>query len=672
MRRYCISLCILFLSAANIWAQEVQWASEVVQFSSEFNYDKYPTQYRADQVLGAPSVLPSFGSTPCAFTPATQNKAKGEMLEVGFATPQPVQQVFINENFNAGAVRKVELADTGGNYYVVFEEGNPTPVPGGRLLKIPVERTSYQVRGVKITLKTDIDNEYNQIDAVGIADFATDFDIQINEIQMTDTLVRENLGVNVNSAHAELCPVISPDGKTLYYVRLNHPQNLAEGKQNIWVYEVDSANQKASYLFPEPINGKQNSALLSMTPDGQKALLLNVYHPDGSTETGISFTEKTKDGWSFPEQVPVKNFYNNNDYGEYTLSNSGNVLIATIQRDDGIGNKDLYVIEKINDSLWAEPQHLGPTLNTVDSETSPFLAADNRTLYFATAGFPGYGKKDIFMSKRIGEGWLEWSAPVNLGSQLNTPKWDAYYTIPADGSYVYFVSYDASGYGESDIYRVKMPESLKPSPIVLVQGVVRSKKDETFISSEIVYHSLTKGIEVGRAQSDPNTGAYKIVLPAGDAYGFSATKDGYIPVSASMDLTEVTKYEEVERNLYLAPIEEGARIVINNLYFDTNKHDIRESSFFELNQLADIMKRNPTMKVMISGHTDADGDDAANLLLSQNRAKSVKEHLIGLGVVNDCLQAEGYGESEPLVENTSDENKQKNRRVEFIVTGIGK
>ena len=189
MKRHCISLSILLVYSLNTWAQDIQWASEVVQFSSEFKYDKYPTQYRADQALGAPSVLPSFGSSPCAFSPSNQRRAKGEVLEVGFATPQPVQQVFINENFNAGTIQKVELADTAGNYYVVFEEENPVSVEGGRLLKVPVERTPYSVNGVKITMKTNIDGEYNQIDAVGIADFSTDFEIRINEIQITDTLI---------------------------------------------------------------------------------------------------------------------------------------------------------------------------------------------------------------------------------------------------------------------------------------------------------------------------------------------------------------------------------------------------------------------------------------------------------------------------------------------------
>nr|WKN34752.1 OmpA family protein [Tunicatimonas sp. TK19036] len=671
MRRYCISLCILLLSTV-IYAQDIQWASKVVRFSSEFNYDKFPQQYRADQALGTPSVLSGFGSTPCAFTPSTQNKAEGEYIEVGFANPQPVQQVFINENFNAGSVQKVELVDIDSNYHMVFEEANPASVGGGRLLKVSVARTAYEVSGVKVTMKTSIDGEYNQIDAIGIADFADNFDIKINEVMVMDTLVREHLSDKVNSEFDELCPVISPDGKVLYYSRVGHPQNIVTDKQNIWVCELDSVEHKEAYRFPEPINGKSNSALLSMTPDGQKALLLNIYHPDGSSDAGISFTEKTADGWSFPVEVPVENFYNNNAYGEYSLSNSGNVMIAAIERNDTYGSKDLYVIQKVNDTLWAEPQHLGAILNTADSEMSPFLAADDRTLYFASAGFPGYGSKDIFMSKRLGDGWLEWSEPVNLGNQLNTPKWDAYYTTPADGSYVYFISYEESSLGKGDIYRAKMPESLKPSPIVLVQGVVRSQKDESFISSEIIYHSLSKGVEVGRAQSDPNTGAYKIVLPAGDNYGFSATKDGYIPVSASMDLTQVKKYEEVERDLYLTPIEEGARIVINNLYFDTNKYDIRESSFFELNQLADIMKRNPGMKVLIGGHTDSDGNDAANKLLSKNRAIAVKEHLTQLGIVSDRLLAEGYGETTPIAENTSAESKQKNRRVEFIVTGMDK
>ena len=207
------------------------------------------------------------------------------------------------------------------------------------------------------------------------------------------------------------------------------------------MYNFDSIEHQEAYRFPEPINGKFNSALLSITPDGQKALLLNVYLPDGTCKKGISFTEKTDEGWSFPKEVPVENYYNLSPYGEFTLSNSGNVIIAAMQRDDAIGNKDIYVIQKVNDSLWAEPQHLGRTLNTVDSEMSPFLASDDRTLYFATAGFPGYGSKDIFMTKRIGEGWLEWSEPVNLGSQLNTPQWNAYYSVPADGSaYILFLT----------------------------------------------------------------------------------------------------------------------------------------------------------------------------------------------------------------------------------------
>ncbi|MGB3588294.1 MAG: OmpA family protein [Tunicatimonas sp.] len=664
-----ITLSLLLLSL-DLCAQTIQWADTVIRFSNEFKYDKYPQQYRAAQALGEPSVLTSHGSSPCAYTPAATSNPDGEFIEVGFSQPQNVQQVIINESFNGGATEKVELRDTAGNYHLIFKDDNVKSLPNGRLLKVTIERTPYQADRVKVYLKTTIDEGHNQIDAIGIVDETIDYTVNVNEVSIADTVVRENLGGEINSAYDELCPIISPDGKTLYFVRGSHPDNIGTDRQNIWFCEVDSLQLGTPQLFPEPINGKNNSCLLSITPDGQKALLLNIYNPDGTSSIGISFTHRTKDGWSFPTKVPVENYYNNSKYGEFTLASTGNAMISAIQRNDTFGNKDLYFIEKINDTLWTEPRHLGDVLNTAASEGSPFLAADDRTLYFSTSGLPGYGNNDIFMSKRIGDGWLEWSEPVNLGSQFNTPKWDGFYAVPADGSYVYFVSYDDSGYGKGDIYRAKMPESLRPQPIVLAQGVVRNQKDSSFISSQIVYHSLSSGQQVGQAKSDPNTGAYKIVLPAGDVYGFSAQEAGYIPISANLDLTEITKYEEVNRDLYLAPIEKGANIVINNLNFDTNKYRIRESSFVELNQLAGVLNANPTMKVLIGGHTDADGSEAANLLLSENRAKAVRDYLVEVGISADRLQAKGYGESAHIAKNDTDSNKQKNRRVEFTVVGF--
>ncbi len=140
---------------------------------------------------------------------------------------------------------------------------------------------------------------------------------------------------------------------------------------------------------------------------------------------------------------------------------------------------------KKDDGSWSEPLNMGPDINTFGVEATPFLAADNTTLYFSTNARPGYGYYDIFMTRRLDESWTKWSEPVNLGPNINTPGWDGYFTIPASGDYSYLVSTDNSlGYG--DIFRVKVSEAVKPKPVALIKGQVYNLKTSEFLEAE--YH----------------------------------------------------------------------------------------------------------------------------------------------------------------------------------------
>lgn len=647
-------------------AAQIQWADTLIGFSSEFNYKKAPIQYRAKQALGAPSVLSSFGSSPCAWASSNPN-AGTEWIEVGFTTPQKVKEVYINENFNAGAVKKVSLKDVDNNYHIIYEQTELKSIKEGRLLKIEIDLTSYDVQSVLVTIGTAIVKGHNQIDAVGISSTPANYTLKVNELDGLDRIEIENLGEKINSPYSELCPVISPDGKKLFFTRQDHPQNIVVANQDIWVSELTNEGFGLAKNIGAPLNNKSNNSLTSITPDGQKAILLNKYLSDGTCTSGLSQATIADSLWETPKEMIIEDYYNDNQYGEYYLTNTGNVLLMAIQRKNGYGGKDVFYCLKNEDGTWAAPKSLGPVVNTAANETSPFLAADNRTLYYSTSGYPGFGGKDIFVTKRIGDSWENWTTPVNLGKYLNTPKFDAYYSLPASGDYVYFVSYRESGFGEADIYRAKLPKELKPNPVVLVQGKVYNRKDSTYLSSKIVYYSLSTNKLVGEAISNPQTGEYKIVLPAGDNYGFSANKVNFLPVSSALDLATLTKYEEKNVDLFLVPIEKGASLVLNNIYFDVDKATLRKESFVELDALAKIIKQQPTIKIEISGHTDSDGSNDYNLKLSLDRAKSVTEHLKNLGVSNDKIISKGYGETTPIAPNTSDENKQKNRRVEFKV-----
>ncbi len=669
-----ISIFILaLLFSIPLSAQQVQWASKVIKASSYFQKRNFPGQLSPKQALGPPSMTYPAKLHPCAWTPATQASAKGEFIVLEFENPQQVQQIVICENLGAGAVSRIKLKDTEGGIHEVFAE----PMPGrvkdsSRVWNLIIPKTTYLVNLIRIDLNTKSVPGFNQIDAVGISESSEPIKVGINIAKEVELLGKiEHLGAGVNSTGAELCPVISPDGKTLYFTRMYHKGNIDFEAQDIWYSELNEAGQLSEAInMGKPMNNGYNNSLTSITPDGQTALLLNAYLPNGEMEAGISLARKSEDGWSQPVPVEMDDYYNHNIYGEYCLSSSGKVMLLAAQRNDSEGSKDLYVSFRKGYLKWTRPQSIGMNVNTAGSETSPFLAADDKTLYFSTDGLPGHGAHDMYVTRRLDDTWTNWSDPENLGPQLNTSDWDAYYSVPASGEYVYFVSYKDGGFGNADIYRAPLPPSLRPDPVVLVRGIVTDKETGQPLGTEISIVSLTTEEEIGVARSNPKTGKYSIVLPAGDQYGFSAEKENYLPVSDHLDLTELKVYKEVRKDLELPPMKAGASIVLNNIYFDLAKYELRSESYVELKTMKRIMDQFPSLKAEVSGHTDNIGNPQSNQVLSLNRAKSVRGYLISLGIAEDRLQIKGYGETAPLVPNDSEDNRQINRRVEFSILSM--
>jgi outer membrane protein OmpA-like peptidoglycan-associated protein len=670
MKKFLIFV-LLVITATGCFAQAVQWAKQVIGFSSEYTNAGLPLQYNAIQILGKPTRYPAFGGTACAWSPATEdNAAASEWIQVGYESPMQVQQVVIAENFNAGCVVRVDLVDEAGTQHVIYENSAPqTPSVNGRWNYIFTDRTAYKVSSVKVTLNTALLKGYEQIDAIGIADTRDSIKLGINLVKgYTEKSEREDLGDAINSPTDDLAAVISYDNKTLYFTRQNHPENIPPiQNQDAW-FSTQDADGKFSPArsVPSPVNNAQNNSVAGITPDGQTLLVLNVYNPDGTMTTGVSLARKEGDSWGFPEKVEIKNFYNKNRYGEYNLSASGKTMLMTIQRDDGFGSKDIHVSFRQDDGIWSEPKNLGATLNTAESETSSFLAADGRTLYYSTNGLPGYGRNDVFVTQRLDDTWEKWSEPQNLGPDLNTPQWDAYYTFTADGSYVYFVSGGRNG--SSDIFRKKLPEGARPDPVVIIKGKVLDAKTKLPLAASISYQNLVTNKNLGYANSNRIDGQYSIVLQSGNTYEFLADAANYYPISDNIDLSKLHEFKEITRDLYLVPIEKGLAIRLNNLFFDFNKSDLKKESFAELTRLADFLKNNPAMKIDIAGHTDNVGTDAYNNPLSMKRAQAVLTFLTTRGIAATRLSAKGYGKTKPLQAGDTEEIRKLNRRVEFIIT----
>jgi outer membrane protein OmpA-like peptidoglycan-associated protein len=673
-RSLLLVLTALFCVSAQ--AQQVQWASKVLNYSSQLT----PAQYSAEQVLGKPNVLPAGGQNPNAWTP--DKPKRSEYLKVGFANPIQIQQIAIAESHNPGALFKVYVYDEAGKEYLI-NTFNPTPVPlQGRMLNVFVDKTSYKVAAVKLEFDGKAMPDYFSIDAIGISDVHIPViaDISIPEL-LAKGLIIEKLDENVNSATSELNPLLSPDGKTLYFSRKNHPENVGgvNDKEDIWFSELglDGKWSLAKNMGPQFNNQHPNfvNAVSSATPDGKSVVLIlgNRYLDNGKMLAGISTSSNIGGKWSDPQPVNIENDYNFNEKANYFLANTRKTLLMSVEREDSRGSRDIYVSFQKNDSSWTQPLNLGARINTAGEESSPFLASDDKTLYFASNGFSGFGGSDIYMSRRLDDTWTNWSAPENLGSEINSKLDDSFFNIPSTSDYAYYSR--NTDPDNADIYRVKLPLMRTPEPISVVKGKLIDATTGKPIGAKIIYERLSDGKEVGVANSNPETGEYEIHLPGGQLYGFRAEAKDHLTENQNLDLKNFDKDQTLNKDITLAPIgvtpiADNAKITLNNIFFDFDKTVLKSESYPELDRIVKLMNERAAMQVEISGHADAVGDENYNLTLSKRRAQSVTNYITSQGIAKDRITVTYFGETKPLESNATAAGRKKNRRVEFIILKI--
>lgn len=647
-------------------AQKVQWASEVISFSTE----KSAGVGSAKNALGKPSVSKGFGSTPSAWSPSFEWSKGEEFIHVKYDSPMAIEKIGIIENYNPGSISKVVLVDNTGEEYKVYENKLfPYLDENYRIFEIKTGRTPYQVASLKLFLNTSKVPGYQQIDAIGISDdINASFAPVINTYKGEPITTKpENLGIKINSEYAELAPIISFDGKKLYYTRANHPDNIGEKKaSDIWFSEIKNGAFQEAVNIGRPLNNEYNNYAISLSPSNNELLLGNVYNDNAPMSKGISMSFLNNGIWTKPTKVEIKNLVSNNNNSSYNLSSNGKVLLVGVEGTNTVGGNDLYVCFLSPDGVWSEPLNLGNTVNSSSDELSPFLAADGVTLFYSTSGFPGYGMNDLFVTRRLDDSWTNWSEPENLGNVINSDGWDAYYTIPANGEYAYFVS-STNSIGVDDIFRVKLPTELKPKTVVMLSGIVRNQKDSLPLATKIIYSRLADGKELGIARSDSATGEFKIALPAGEKYSFLAEAKGFIAVNQNIDLTGYTNYEEVKRDISMVRIQKGSSIRLNNIFFEFKEFNLLPESFPELNRVIKFMKDNPEVSIEIQGFTDNIGTQDRNLKLSQKRAESVENYLIENGAPKERITSKGYGKDKPVADNSTDEGRTLNRRVEFQI-----
>jgi OOP family OmpA-OmpF porin len=691
LKKLVFSLIVLVVIAGHVSAQEtVVWAGKIREVSSETS----PLQYSAMQVLHRPNVFPKGGDNPNAWKPRRDNAE--EFIIVGFDTPIKVQQVAIAETENPGAVKAVYAYDKNDREYLLFEL-TPRSLPiQQRLLNLFFDMTPYEVAYMKVVLDGATVPGFNSIDAIGVSASNIPITVLIQVANnVSETAVSERLSTNVNSIYRENSPILSPDGKTMYFSRMYHPSNMGgvEDTEDIWYSKLDEKTgewQPAVNMGP-PLNNSGPNFISSISTDasGNLVFLLgNRYEKKDRMSVGVSLATMTLDGVvSKPENQEIANFYNYNTRVDQYLTKDNRVMFLSLERDETYGDRDLYVSFRQPNGTWSEPLNIGGNINTAAEEAAPFIADDNKTLYFSSGGYPGQGGLDIYVSKRLDETYTKWSPPENLGKAMNTPYDDVYFNIPSSGKHIYFTRGDK---GEDlDIFRFKTDEffvdptaggviaandtktNVKPVEeeiiYVTIKGKVLNAKTNSPVSTIVRIERLPDGVEIGTTSSDANTGEYILKVRVGARYGFMAEQDGFISLNENIDLNNTKKEGVIERNLMLTPIVVGEKIVINNIFFDFDKADLQTSSFPELERIVKLLKGDKIKKIEVSGHTDSKGEDNYNLLLSKKRAASVYKFFIDNGVAANRVVSVGMGESEPVATNDTEEGRAKNRRVEFKI-----
>jgi OmpA-OmpF porin, OOP family len=480
----------------------------------------------------------------------------------------------------------------------------------------------------------------------------------------------------VNSIYDEQNPVISPNGKAMYFTVANHPQNMGGKKDlgDIWVSLYLDGKWQPPVHGGTIINDLNYNGVAGFSENGNKIFLLGHYSQISNVTTqGFSFSTHTSTGWSIPENISIPYFLNRSTLPTGDVSADETIFVFSAEGYTTAGAEDIYVTLKQNDK-WCEPINLGKTINTSFQEVSPTLSADTRTIYFASNGLKGWGSFDIFNSVRLDDTWRNWSTPINLGEAVNSDARELYYRI-ALGHTLFTTTRDSDGYGDIR----EMTDAQSPHRVDTLVKMVENKYDENNSATVLIKGAITNSktgaglaaklqLKTDSVYTTTSSaeGKYKIRVPSTKVYTIEIEKEGYVNLLERLDI-QTLKLNALEMNFQLQPIEVGTLVSLKSVLFYMGTTSLLEESYPELDAIVDFLKTNPKVEIELEGHTDNRGDAKKNLVLSQKRVGKIKSYLTSKGIAARRVKGKGFGGSKPIATSDTEEARKLNRRVEFLI-----
>ncbi len=492
----------------------------------------------------------------------------------------------------------------------------------------------------------------------------------------------------VNSIYDEQSPIISPDGRTLYFTRAKHPDNIGGeiDPGDIWYSTMMPDGRWSTPTNAGVLNNKGWNGVLGFVGGSDAIYLISHYNNTGvekAKSQGISRSLKTTSGWSRPKNITIPYFRNTSKhYGGYIIIDAS-IAVFSLETYDSRGGEDIYVSFNRGNGQWSEPKNLGSTINSKFQEFTPFLSADTKTLFFSTNG-KGNGT-DIFSAKRLDDTWINWSEPKSEdllntdGQELGLHKYGL--------KNLYTSTLNSDGYG--DIREFIYPEEFE-DPIVAVVDTTKSVADNIWIEEKapqiddrlITLYGNTYNAKSGKyietkislkTEDDKliNTinskmGSYALKIDAIGNYIVRVDAPGFVSHQETLELKS-DAIKTLEKNIRLQPIEVGTTINLKDVLFKQSKAEFLQSSYPELNLVVDFMKENPKVEIRLEGHTDNRGVAKYNIKLSKERVDAVKNYLVKKGISRKRISGKGYGGSRPIADNNDPQTRILNRRVEFTI-----
>jgi len=495
----------------------------------------------------------------------------------------------------------------------------------------------------------------------------------------------KNLGPTINTQWSEHSPVISQDDQVLLFTSRSDNMNetpvvtqnnkskvkdkklAADGQYYENIYEAKRINDEEwekPRSLSTVLNGKGHDASIQVF-DNDTKLLMYRNDEDGD----IFYSEKSGSEWTDPKKLNSNINSKSYESDAYITPDGQTIYFSTAKYSED-GTLDIYYSTRQPGGDWGAAKSIGTAINTPYDEDSPYLSRDGKTLYFASRGHNTMGGYDVFKSEwdEVGR---KWGRAENMGYPINTPDDDTYYRLSPDGSYAYLSSYRIGGYGEKDIYTINYIKN------VTIRGQVFSARDSATVipGVELVFSGKQADNTAlsFRDVTKPGTGDYQVSLLSGRTYQVAVSKDGKnietqefeVPISTN-DSTTIVK------NFYVPYVDTTSQVALNNIYFDTDKYNLRPESIVELDNIARILKANPGINISVEGNCDSRNTDQYNIVLGQNRANAAYNYLKKQGVAETRMVTVSYGERRPAAPNDSPENMQLNRRTEFrVILGEG-